>query len=71
MAKRLKPRNWTAVHAHFRTGAGNHGDAQKADSRARCRGRINFDDIDEIEYEEDYLKEDEQEACKSGSLVVE
>jgi hypothetical protein len=38
--KPKKPRNWTAVHAHFRTGAGRHGDGRKEASRKACRGRV-------------------------------
>ena len=27
--KKPKMRNWLAIHAHFRTGSGNHGDKKK------------------------------------------
>lgn len=43
MAKKKKkktvprPRNWAAVAAHFRQGAGSHGDAKKAASKGACR----------------------------------
>lgn len=39
-AKIGKSRNWLAVHAHFRTGAGNHGDKRKQASKNACRGRV-------------------------------
>jgi len=32
-----KRRNWFAVHAHNRSGAGNHGDKRKEDSKRACR----------------------------------
>lgn len=38
-------RNWLAVRAHMRTGAGTHGDARKEASRTMCRGK------DEVERE--------------------
>ncbi len=34
-----KTRNWGAVHAHFKTGAGSHGDKKKQDSKKACRGK--------------------------------
>ena len=34
-----KQRNYLAVHAHNRSGAGNHGDARKEKSRRACRGK--------------------------------
>lgn len=34
-----KVRNWLAVHAHFRTGAGNHGDKRKEAAKKACRGK--------------------------------
>ena len=34
-----RPRNWAAVAAHFRKGAGSHGDAKKAASKGACRGK--------------------------------
>jgi|TARA_R110000787_G_scaffold2353_6_gene9375 hypothetical protein len=42
MAKKVKKRkigirNWFAVHAHNRTGAGNHGDKRKENSKKACR----------------------------------
>jgi hypothetical protein len=36
--KKKKLRNWLAVHAHFKTGAGDHGDQKKAENKAACRG---------------------------------
>jgi hypothetical protein len=41
--KKKKMRNWIAVHAHFKTGAGNHGDQKKAENKAACRGPQNPD----------------------------
>ena len=38
--RRPKPRNHLAVHAHFRSGAGHHGDKRKERSRSKCRGRV-------------------------------
>ncbi len=32
-----KLRNWLAIHAHFRKGAGSHGDEKKRNSRRACR----------------------------------
>jgi len=40
MTKPHKPRNWLAVHAHNRRGAGNHGDARKELARRACRGKV-------------------------------
>ena len=44
MSKKMKtsprPRNWVAVAAHFRKGAGSHGDAKKAASKGACRGKV-------------------------------
>ena len=36
----LATRNWLAVQAHFKTGAGSHGDKKKANSKKACRGRV-------------------------------
>jgi len=36
----LKVRNWLAVHAHFRTGAGKHKDRKREASRKACRGPV-------------------------------
>jgi len=35
--KKPKIRNWFAVHAHFRKGAGNHGDNRKQRAKRACR----------------------------------
>ena len=46
MAKKIKKqkapkiRNWGAVAAHFKTGAGSHGDKKKAASKKACRGSV-------------------------------
>jgi hypothetical protein len=42
-AKVKKPRNWLAVHAHFKTGSGSHKDKKKAASKRACRGRVVYD----------------------------
>ena len=39
-----KERNWIAVQAHFRTGAGLHCDKKKEDSKNKCRKKINLKD---------------------------
>ncbi len=41
--KPSKGRNWLAIHAHLRSGAGNHGDKRKERSRKACRGRVRHD----------------------------
>jgi hypothetical protein len=33
-------RNWLAVHAHFKTGAGDHGDKKKHKNKKACRGKV-------------------------------
>ena len=43
MAKKKKnqvpeERNWLAVHAHFKSGSGHHGDKKKQASKNACRG---------------------------------
>ena len=40
----VKERNWIAVAAHFHTGAGNHGDKRKKESKNKCRKKINLKD---------------------------
>ena len=46
MAKKIKKpkapktRNWGAVAAHFKTGAGSHGDKKKAASKKACRKKL-------------------------------
>tara|TARA_B100000579_G_C22847650_1_gene865358 strand:+ start:3335 stop:3502 length:168 start_codon:yes stop_codon:yes gene_type:complete len=39
-----KERNWLAIHAHFKTGAGSHGDKKKQDSKKKCRGKVSSKD---------------------------
>jgi hypothetical protein len=34
-----KTRNWGAVAAHFKSGAGSHGDKKKKLSKNACRGK--------------------------------
>lgn len=36
-------RNWLAVHAHFKTGGGSHGDKKKAANKTACRGKVSSD----------------------------
>ena len=38
--KTPKTRNWLAVHAHFKSGAGHHGDKKKEKSKKACRGKV-------------------------------
>ena len=40
--KKIKARNWLAVHAHQRGGAGSHGDLKKQKSKKACRGKVSF-----------------------------
>ena len=40
--KFIKVRNWLAIHAHLRSGAGNHGDAKKQRSKTLCRGKVKY-----------------------------
>ncbi len=35
-----RSRNWGAVAAHFRTGAGAHVDRKKKQNKRACRGRV-------------------------------
>ena len=35
-----KTRNWGAVAAHFKSGAGSHGDKKKKLNKNACRGRV-------------------------------
>tara|TARA_R110001592_G_scaffold170144_4_gene407076 strand:- start:852 stop:1040 length:189 start_codon:yes stop_codon:yes gene_type:complete len=39
-AEERRARNWLAVRAHFKTGAGSHGDKKKKNSKLACRGRV-------------------------------
>jgi len=41
--KKIKTRNWLAVQAHFRTGAGSHKDKKKEDSKKACRDKDRWD----------------------------
>lgn len=54
--KRTKIRNWTAVHAHFRGGAGTHKKTKKKFSKEACRQKINCKEYysDEGEEFDDY-----------------
>ena len=69
------PRNWTAIHAHFRTGAGKHKNQGSRRNRGLARGRVELDEYDDyVECDEEYPdfdKEVASQACKSVSLVVE
>lgn len=38
--KTPKPRNWLAVRAFQRSGAGTHGDEKKKRNKNKCRGRV-------------------------------
>jgi hypothetical protein len=38
-----KTRNWMAVQAHFKSGAGNHGDKKKAAGKNACRNKKNWE----------------------------
>ena len=40
MSKKVKIRNWTAVAAFQRSGAGHHGDKKKEKSKKACRGKV-------------------------------
>ena len=44
-SKKPKERNWIAVAAHFRSGAGSHKDRKKEANRKACRGRFKTDII--------------------------
>jgi len=35
-----KPRNWIAVSAFQRSGAGHHGDEKKKKNKNACRGKV-------------------------------
>jgi hypothetical protein len=41
-AQERRVRNWLAVRAHFKTGAGSHGDKKKASNKKACRVKIQF-----------------------------
>ena len=38
--KVVKPRNWLAVRAFLRNGAGSHGSKKKKLNKKACRGRV-------------------------------
>ena len=38
--KKAKPRNWLAVRAFQRSGAGSHGSKKKKLNKKACRGRV-------------------------------
>jgi hypothetical protein len=38
--KDTKQRNWLAVHAFQRSGAGTHGDEKKKRNKNKCRKRV-------------------------------
>jgi hypothetical protein len=40
-AQERRIRNWLAVRAHFKTGAGSHGDKKKKQNKQACRGNRN------------------------------
>lgn len=42
--KSPKPRNWLALHAFQKSGAGNHGDKKKETNKKLCRQRIKNQD---------------------------
>ena len=42
--KMPKERNFIAIAAHFRTGAGSHGDQKKEDNKNKCRKKVNIKD---------------------------
>ncbi len=39
-AQERRTRNWLAVRAHFKSGAGSHGDKKKQQNKNACRGRV-------------------------------
>jgi len=41
--KAPKERNWLAVHAFQRSGAGHHGDKKKQRNKRACRGKVKTD----------------------------
>ena len=42
--RQIKTRNWLAVNAFLRSGAGRHKDQKKAANKKACRGRIRAND---------------------------
>jgi len=59
------PRNWLAVRAHFRTGAGSHGDKAKTTNKGACRASTK-DYLDEWYEELEDESEDESEDSNQG-----
>jgi len=41
-AQKRRHRNWLAVRAHFKTGAGSHGSKKAEANKKACRGRVNL-----------------------------
>jgi|TARA_A100001515_G_scaffold90327_1_gene71865 hypothetical protein len=41
-AQERRVRNWLAVRAHFKTGAGSHGDKKKSQNKKACRGQVTW-----------------------------
>jgi hypothetical protein len=41
-SQKKKPRNWLAVHAHFKSGAGVHQNKKKENSRRVCREKVRY-----------------------------
>ena len=66
------PRNWTAVHCHFRTGAGKHKNRGSRRARGLARGRVDVEEYLDFDEElPDFDEKDCPKLCKSGSLMVE
>lgn len=42
--KPVKTRNWVAVAAHFKTGAGHHGDKSKYNRKQKHKKQLKGDD---------------------------
>lgn len=38
--KEIKVRNWLAILAHFKTGAGSHKNKKKESLKKKCRGKV-------------------------------
>lgn len=68
MAKTRKPRNWLAVRAHFRTGAGVHGNKVP---RSAIRNVWLDEWWDELEDEETTVQSGSYRKCNAGDDVVE
>jgi hypothetical protein len=41
-AQERRQRNWLAVRAHFKSGAGSHGDNKKKKNKSACRGKVTW-----------------------------